>query len=241
MGWFVWRPAVTALITLLSVIRQQSVLPFQHCPRFQYGGHRRPLQLSSQVLGQYGQRPFFHQHKAARGLRRSGYRRRKYELVCTAVSFALTSTSAVEEGDDDDADVYNCDIPSSKSGDLVSALGPASQNGTIVDSESDARTVVGDIVLSDWLDVLPRARYKSPKLAQNSESVSGKDRVGPQLTSYVQDGRARERTLRNAVSSSQEETKENSAPFKFQELIQVCNSVFHFLNMLQSFVRDTVL
>lgn len=208
-------------VSLFALNLRHFVLPLQHYPQF-HSRRAPPRPVLSNLQGACHQRFCA---CSSRSPKKSRNRREsKIEnLKCTAVVLTSCSTSSVSDDNNGATDHNTSSDQPTSTRHLVNVLGFTDEKDGNSDSDSDARTVIGDLVLSDWLDVLPRSRRDSEETAHKREFPT-EDHERLNLVSYVEDGSPanvrRKRTVRSSLESIEGDT-EDSAPFKFQQLIQV--------------------
>lgn len=155
-------------------------------------------------------------------------------LRCAAATIAASTTNSVYDDDIDEATATSTSthntivhVKNAPSVDSPSSL-PASS------SEGETKTVLGDIVLSGWLDELPPLsvrdfEYREEAAATASEK-QGHAAMAPASERSNADGRRyTDRQEGNSGSSSSDQGQhDDSAPFRFQQLIQVKRVCVYF-------------
>lgn len=126
-------------------------------------------------------------------------RRGSRSLRCAAVALAV-STSSVYEGEDHDS------------------IAPSHLNDNPVSREFEERTLVGEIVLSDWLDELPLAALSLPGVVDDRRR---KEQGGQGHVQVIASASGSQRENEDRPVGGDSEQGDDDTPFRFQQLIQV--------------------
>lgn len=144
-------------------------------------------------------------------------KRDAHHIRCSAV--ALSGNSVCQAANDDDSpSTATATAGASSTGAQQQAIVHRADSDTAAASasaEGEERTVVGEIVLSDWLEELPLASLTLPGAGQRSREGKHDDQQGRvEVVSNQQHGQ------RGGRGEEQGE-EDISAPFRFQQVIQV--------------------
>lgn len=120
-------------------------------------------------------------------------------LRCAAVALAV-STSSVCDGEDGDS------------------IAPSHLNDNPVSREFEERTLVGEIVLSDWLDELPLAALGLPSVVDDR---TRKEQGGQGHVQVIASASGSQREDEDGPAGGDREQGDGDTPFRFQQLIQV--------------------
>lgn len=208
-----WTIRVPLAVVLAACLQQTVVLPFHHPHQFRTSHHprrpRSPRLLSSRFCA-----------RSSRGSRKTCRSKDGRDLRCAAVALSLSPASSV--GEDTTDEHGSSDVRTSTAHNGGTPVEAPPNRGVNTGRESDARTVVGDIILSDWLEVLP-SRRDLPTV-ESSQKDSPTDEEERQLVSYVEGGAAvdgLDGDVKSGLGAGEGDKDEESTPFKFQQLIQV--------------------
>lgn len=207
----IWTAHV-ALLLLLLVLHPATSFSFVKVRRVKLASYRYPG---------YTRLP---PHLSPSGSKACDVRRGAHGLRCAAVALAVSASSVCEANDDEvTPPIFHGGIPEhivqQQSTDATITPPDEISSGTRNREGPEPTTaVLGDIVLSDWLDTSPFASQGFLPEVVEQDSLSGQVEVvtsgssGGSRTSQRQDG---------GGSGNEEEVDAGSAPFRFQQLIQV--------------------
>lgn len=141
-----------------------------------------------------------------------------HHIRCSAVALAVSGNSVFQAADDDS--------PSTATTGASSSAGAPGQHAIVHRADSDTaaasaeveeKTVVGEIVLSDWLEELPLASLTLPGAGQRSREGERDQQGLVEVVSSQQHGQHEGRGEEQGEGYGDD----ISAPFRFQQLIQV--------------------
>ena len=147
-------------------------------------------------------------------------KRGAHHIRCSAVVLAVPGNPVCQAGDDDSPSSATTHASSRGDPEQQAIVHGADTDTAAASAEIEERTVVGEIVLSDWLEELPLASFTLPGGGQRSREGE-----------HGQQGRVEVVTSSSARGNNQHGGQgerygdDISAPFRFQQLIQVTIAV----------------
>ena len=141
-----------------------------------------------------------------------------HQIQCLAVALAVSGNSVCQAADDDYPSTATTGASSTGAPGQHAIVHRADSDTAAASAEVEERTVVGEIVLSDWLEELPLASFTLPGAGRPSREGE-----------HDQQGRVEVVSNQRHAARGEEQGEgygdDISAPFRFQQLIQVTAAV----------------
>lgn len=140
-----------------------------------------------------------------------------HHIRCSAVALAVSGNSVCQAPDDDSPSTATTGASSAGAHGQHAIVHRADSDTAAVSAEVEEKTVVGEIVLSDWLEELPLASLTLPGASQRSREGEHDQQGRVEVVSSQQHGQHEGRGEEQGEGYGDD----ISAPFRFQQLIQV--------------------